>query len=140
MSQRVIFWITSFTTCVVLSKKIHHVSNFESKALQSVKFCFMKFKKSQFLSWKLQNVSNCGKSCIQMFTWIILFRKIDMFCPLRAFSKAFFWKKQCALCQNCHEQNQNLSGSALKVLQRVKSWNEKFTNCQVLTWKFQHVS
>ena len=38
-----------------------------------------------------------------------------------------------------HGKSHNLSDSRLSVLQRVKSWNEKSTTCQFLTWKYHHV-
>ena len=86
--QRVWFWVVKSTTCQILRVKnftkyqilfheIQRKSVFELKNTKSVKF------------WK-KLYSN--------FTWIILFRKIDMFCPLRAFSKAFFWKKNSVHC------------------------------------------
>ena len=133
--------------------KFQHLSNFESKVLQSLKFCLMKFKKSQTLSWKLQKVSIFGKSCIQKLTWITLFRKMDIFCPICASVKALFWEKktvcivsdlsrtksewkQCTWKTDFHGRNRNLSDSGLKVLQSVKPWNEEISTCQILTWKF----
>ena len=128
-SQHVIFWIISYTTCLVLSRNVHHLSNFESKTLQSIRFCFMKFKASQFLSWKKQTVQ-FWKKLYSNFTWIILFRKIDMFCPLRAFSKAFFWKKTVCI----------VSDLSWTKSERVRFWFKSFTTCKILKRKFYNVS
>ena len=129
MSQRVIFWITSFTTCVVLSKKIHHVSNFESKALQSVKFCFMKFKKSQFLSWKKQTVqfwkklySNVHVNHFVPQNWHVL--------PSSCFFKGILLKKTVCIVSE-------LSWTKSKP---VRFCFKSFTTCKILKWKIYQLS
>ena len=121
--------------------EFQHLSIFESKALQSVRLWLMKFKTCPILSWKFRNTSKSRKSCIQKFTWFGLFRKIDIFCPLRAFSKAFFWKNNSVhFSQICQEKSQNVSGCEKKGLQRVITWIESFKTCQFLNWKSYHVS
>ena len=118
-SQRVIIWITSFKTCLVLSKNDHNLSNFDSETLKSVRFCFMKFKKSQILSWKLQKVTSAGKYFFQKFTWILLFSKMDIFCPFVTF-KGMILKKIC--------------------LHRVEFLMEKIATCQFLDQNLYNVS
>ena len=116
------------------------MSVLELKNLQRVIFWLIKIKKCPILCRKFRNTSNSRKSCIQISGGLILFRKIDIFCRIHAFSEAFFEeKKQCALCQICHEKSHNVSDSELKVLQLDNSWFENFPTCQILTWKVYHM-
>ena len=129
-TQRVWFWLEKSTTCQIFSQKLYKVPDFVSWNSKKVSFFVEKYKKCQILEkvvFKFQ---------VDQFVpenWHVL--------PSACFFKGILLKKkQCAFCQICHEQNQNVSGSGLKVSQRVKSWNENFTTCQILTWKFLHVS
>ena len=89
----------------------------------------MKFKKSQILSWKVQKVSCSGKSCIQKFTWILLFRQMDKFAPL-CFFKGTTLKKNSVHCVRI----------VIRKSQRVRCWIKSFTTCQIMNWQIPKVS
>ena len=100
----------------------------------------MKFKKSQILSWKIQKVSCSGKSCIQKFTWILLFRQMDKFAPFVFFYWHYFEKKTVCTVSELSSENHNVLDAELKVLQRVKSWIDELPTCQILYERSHNVS
>ena len=130
MSQRVIFWITSFTTCVVLSKKIHHVSNFESKALQSVKILFHEVQKESVFELKTTKrvklrkklYSNVHVNHFVPQNWHVL--------PSSCFFKGILLKKTVCIVSE-------LSWTKSKP---VRFCFKSFTTCKILKWKIYHLS
>ena len=108
----------------------HHLSTFESNALQSVRFWWMKLRKSQILSWKLQKVSNSGKKFIQNFTWNIYVLQIGHILPSWCFFKGIFSEKNCAFFWDM----------SWKKSKRVRCWIKRFTTCHNLSWNFPNVS
>ena len=79
---------------------------------------------------KTSKMSFFGKSCFQKFTWLILFRQMDLLCLLCAFLKAILWKKN--------------SGHWVRIVteksQRVRFWIKSFTTCQIMNWKLPNLS
>ena len=137
----------------------HHLSDFV-KALQCVRFCLMKFKKSQIFSWKIQKKVNFWKKLHSKVHVGTFLPPNGHVCPLCVFLKALLWKKNSVLrvrivirksqrvrfwinsfrtCQIMNWQTPNVSNFVWKKSQRVFFWNSKLTTCQVLLQKFYHM-
>ena len=134
--QPVRLWTSKFTMWQILWEKSHNMSFSELQVLQLVGFWVEKsttcqslsqkrYKVSDFVSWSSKRVSfwvQNYKKC-QILEKVVFKFHVDHFVPQNrhVLPSAWFFKgillkkKQCALCQICHEKNQNVSVFGLKV-------------------------
>ena len=137
---RIKFWFEILTPCQAFNQKVHNVSGFDSKILPLARFWVQGlYRMSDFDWWNSRSVQFSVENFkIRQFLEKVafkssresfFFRKMDIFCPVSAFSDSLFWKKTVCL----------VSDLSRKKSQRVRFWNKRFTTRQTMDWNFHNV-